>query len=62
MHSSMSCVVTALPARTITYGREYQPNTRRRKRKHGFLARMRTKSGRNILERRKHKKRSFLSH
>lgn len=32
--------------------REYQPSTLKRKRKHGFLSRIRTTKGRKILKRR----------
>lgn len=48
--------------RSVQYGNEYRPNNLQRKRKHGFLARQRTKAGRRILKRRKEKQRKFLSH
>ncbi|KTW27473.1 ribosomal protein L34 [Pneumocystis jirovecii RU7] len=45
-----------------TYGREYQPSNRVRKRRHGFLARKRSVGGRKILARRIAKKRKYLTH
>ncbi|KAN0109235.1 Ribosomal protein L34 domain containing protein [Russula decolorans] len=43
-------------------GTEYQPSQRKRKRKHGFLARKRHVGGRKILERRRTKGRAHLTH
>ncbi|UYM07858.1 50S ribosomal protein L34 [Solicola gregarius] len=41
--------------------RTYQPNTRRRSRKHGFRLRMRTRAGRAIVSARRSKGRQKLS-
>jgi large subunit ribosomal protein L34 len=51
-----------LQVRFAARGTEYQPSQRKRKRKHGFLARKRSLGGLKILIRRMAKGRKFLSH
>ncbi|KAF8348085.1 ribosomal protein L34, partial [Amanita rubescens] len=49
-------------SRNAQRGAEYQPSQRKRKRKHGFLARKKSLGGRKILSRRLAKGRKYLSH
>lgn len=41
--------------------RTYQPNKRKRAKTHGFRARMKTSTGRNVIKRRRRKGRTKLS-
>ncbi|GAA5957426.1 hypothetical protein JCM8115_006986 [Rhodotorula mucilaginosa] len=60
--SSSTLGGSTLQKRFAVYGSEYQPSQRVRKRKHGFLARKKSKGGRKILIRRFAKGRKYLSH
>eukprot|EP00842_Homolaphlyctis_polyrhiza_P000276 jgi/Hompol1/1249/HPOL_001765-RA len=52
----------SMQVRHATYGQEYNPSTLIRKRRFGFLRRLRTLGGRKILKRRMLKGRKWLSH
>ncbi|KAG0011112.1 hypothetical protein BGZ81_002395 [Podila clonocystis] len=55
-------VFESTQVRFVSYGREYQPSQRVRKRRHGFLARMKSRGGRKVIAARLLKGRKYLSH
>ncbi|PVH15548.1 uncharacterized protein CXQ87_003390 [Candidozyma duobushaemuli] len=60
--STLSLLSNLIQRRFKSRGNTYQPSTLKRKRTFGFLARLRSRGGRKILQRRKAKGRWFLTH
>ncbi|KAI9639868.1 ribosomal protein [Dioszegia hungarica] len=60
---SLSASPVQTQIRTLAYGTTYQPSQRKRKRKYGFLARLKGgRLGKAVLSRRRIQGRRFLSH
>ncbi|KAG7195963.1 uncharacterized protein KQ657_002350 [Scheffersomyces spartinae] len=57
-----SSLLGLIQRRFKSRGNTYQPSTLKRKRTFGFLARLRTKNGKKILQKRRQKGRWYLSH
>lgn len=60
--STLSLLLNLIQRRFKSRGNTYQPSTLKRKRTFGFLARLRSRGGRKILQRRKAKGRWYLTH
>ncbi|CDS00415.1 related to 50S ribosomal protein L34 [Sporisorium scitamineum] len=60
--AAVMAVVAGQQTRSASYGSEYQPSQRIRKRRHGFLARIKTKNGRKTIMRRRFRGKAKLSH